>query len=46
MLNQDRDRLWTLQAGYPDISYKGSSKAKIEGKKLAKAVEYDFKKSS
>lgn len=44
MVNQDGDRLWTIGGGYPDISYKISSKPKIEAKKIAKAIEYDFKR--
>jgi hypothetical protein len=42
LVNQDGRRLWRLGGGYPSISYAGGP-AKIEGKKLAKALEYDFK---
>jgi hypothetical protein len=45
MVNQDGEKLWTIGGGYPGISYKISSKAKIEGKKAAKAIEHDFKRS-
>ena len=43
MINQDGKRIWIRGAGYPGISYGWSSKAKIEGKKLAKAIHHDFK---
>lgn len=42
LLNQDGRRLWTKYGVYPEISYIGG-KAKVEGKKLAKAIEYDIK---
>jgi len=42
LTNQDGHRLWVLGTDYPGISYSGE-KGKIEGKKLAKAIEYDFK---
>ena len=42
MVNQEGRRLWKLGSEYPMISYAGGL-AKIEGKKLAKALEYDFK---
>src|SRR4030095_16570814 len=42
LINQNGRRLWKLGGGYPMISYAGGP-AKIEGKKLAKALEYDFK---
>ncbi len=47
MLNQDGERLWKLagSGSYPGISYKASGLAKIEGKKLAKALEHDFKRA-
>lgn len=44
VINQDGRRIWTLRYDYPDISYKPSGRAKIEGKRLAKSLEYDFKK--
>lgn len=44
IVNQDGDRIWTKGSGYPEVSYGWSSKAKIEGKTLAKAIEYDYKK--
>lgn len=40
--NQSGRKIWTLGSWYPGISYSGE-KPKIEGKKLAKAVQYDFK---
>jgi hypothetical protein len=42
LVNQNGRRLWKLGFDYPSISYAGGP-AKIEGKKLAKALEYDFK---
>ena len=42
LVNQNGRRLWKLGSEYPMISYAGGL-AKIEGKKLAKALEYDFK---
>lgn len=42
LVNQDGRRLWTKEGVYPDISYTGGQ-AKVEGKKLAKAIEYDAK---
>lgn len=44
VINQDGLRIWTLAADYPGISYKPSEKPKIEGKRIAKALEHDFKK--
>lgn len=44
--NVDGRRIWTIrQEPYPEFTYGFSSKAKIEGKKLAKAIEYDRKKN-
>lgn len=43
-INQDGRRIWTLGYDYPGISFKPSERAKIEGKRLAKSLEYDFKK--
>jgi hypothetical protein len=44
--NQNGYRLWTIRRDYyPDISYSAAGKAKIEGKKLAMAIRYDFKKA-
>ncbi|MEP6847547.1 MAG: hypothetical protein ABI999_01735 [Acidobacteriota bacterium] len=40
--NQKGRRIWDLGAGYPGISYAGEQ-PKIEGKKLAKAIQYDIK---
>jgi hypothetical protein len=42
LTNQNTRKIWTLGSWYPGISYSGS-KSKAEGKKLAKAIEYDFK---
>jgi len=42
VVNRNGRRLWKLGNEYPMISYAGGP-AKIEGKKLAKALEYDFK---
>lgn len=45
IVNQNGDRIWTIrQEPYPGISYSADGKAKIEGKKLAKAIQHDFKK--
>lgn len=44
IVNQDGERLWNRGFDYPGVSYGVSSKAKIEGKTLAKAIEYDYKK--
>jgi hypothetical protein len=44
VLNQNGRRIWELRYAYPDISYGISGKPKIEGKRLAKALEYDFRK--
>jgi hypothetical protein len=44
IVNQDGDKLWIKGAGYPGISYGVSSKAKVEGKTLAKSIEHDYKK--
>lgn len=44
MINSADNRIWQRRHDYPDISYKSNGQAKIEGKKLAKAIEYDFKK--
>lgn len=45
IVNENGDRIWTIRREpYPDISYKADGKAKIEGKKLAKAIQHDFKK--
>jgi hypothetical protein len=43
-VNQNGRRIWQLRYDYPDISYGISGKPKIEGKRLAKAIEYDFRK--
>lgn len=45
--NRDGNRIWTIRRGenaYPGIFYKATSMAKIEGKKLAKAIQHDRKK--
>jgi hypothetical protein len=42
MTNQASKRIWRLGVGYPSISYSGE-RPKIEGKKLANALEYDAK---
>ena len=44
ILNADGKRIWNLGYGYPGISHKWSEKPKIEAKKLALAVEHDFRK--
>jgi len=44
VISQDGRRIWTLGYGYPGISFKPSERPKIEGKRLAKSLEYDFKK--
>ncbi|HMQ04406.1 MAG TPA: hypothetical protein PKD26_10860 [Pyrinomonadaceae bacterium] len=46
MLNRQGRRIWTIRREpYPEISYGISTKAKVEGKKLAKAIQYDRKKN-
>ena len=45
--NRNGDRIWTIRRGenaYPGIFYSATSMAKIEGKKLAKALQHDRKK--
>lgn len=44
IVNNAGKRIWLRGAGYPSVSHGWSSKAKIEGKKLAKAIQFDFKK--
>ena len=45
--NRSGDRIWSIRRGeaaYPGIFYSATSMAKIEGKKLAKALQHDRKK--
>ncbi|MEP7077063.1 MAG: hypothetical protein ABI878_14755 [Acidobacteriota bacterium] len=42
LVNQKDRRIWNLGPVYPDISYAGKQ-PKIEGKRLAKSLLYDFK---
>ena len=45
--NRDGHRIWEIRRGeyaYPGIFYTATSMAKIEGKKLAKAIRHDRKK--
>lgn len=44
MVNPNGTEIWKLGYEYPDISYGISGLAKVEGKRLAKALEYDFSK--
>jgi hypothetical protein len=45
LINQDGNRLWTKGDWYPEPSFGPSSPAKVQAKKLAKEIQYDFKKS-
>ncbi len=44
VVNQNGTEIWKLGYGYPEISYGISGPAKIEGKRLASALKYDFRK--
>jgi hypothetical protein len=45
LVNQNGDKLWTKGDWFPEPSYGWSSPAKIEAKKLAREIQYDFEKS-
>lgn len=45
LVNQNGDKLWTKGDWFPEPSYGWSSHAKIEAKKLAREIQYDFEKS-
>jgi hypothetical protein len=45
LVNQNGDKLWTKGGWFPAPSYGWSSPAKIQAKKLAREIQYDFEKS-
>jgi hypothetical protein len=45
LVNQNGDKLWIKGGWFPEPSYGWSSPAKIQAKKLARELQYDFEKS-
>jgi hypothetical protein len=45
LINQSGDKLWTKGGWYPEPGYGWSELSKIEAKKLARELQYDFEKS-
>ena len=45
LLNQDGDKLWTSPFQDPPVFSVSGKPSKVEGKRLAKKLQYDFKKS-
>lgn len=45
LVNQNGDKLWIKGGWFPEPSFGWSSPAKIQAKKLAREIQYDFEKS-
>lgn len=46
IVNQDGDKLWMKGDWFPEPGYWWSSPAQVQGKRLAKEIQYDFEKAN